>query len=65
VPKFHIVARLQDGRKVVGQIPIAVSEKAMKPNTTLLEMFLKPAGKVTLRQNVGLSYLNKYLRKLH
>nr|UGK56402.1 hypothetical protein [Escherichia coli] len=27
VPKFHIVARLQDGRKVVGQIPIAVSEK--------------------------------------
>nr|QID22553.1 putative membrane protein [Escherichia coli] len=37
----------------------------MKPNTTLLEMFLKPAGKVTLRQNVGLSYLNKYLRKLH
>lgn len=65
VPKFHIVARLQDGRKVVGQIPIAVSENSMRPNTTLLEMFLKPAGKVTLRQNVGLDYLNKHLRKLH
>ncbi|RAZ52184.1 hypothetical protein DP194_24810, partial [Enterobacter hormaechei subsp. xiangfangensis] len=65
VAKFHIVSRLQDGRKFVGQIPIAVSENSMRPNTTLLEMFLKPAGKVTLRQNVGLDYLNKHLRKLH
>lgn len=65
VPMFHIVARLQDGRKVVGQIPIAVAEKQMKPNTTLSEMLFKKAGKVTLRQNLDIKNLNKFLRKLH
>ncbi|MCV5790277.1 TraM recognition domain-containing protein, partial [Escherichia coli] len=65
VPMFHIVARLQDGRKVVGQIPIAVAEKQMKPNTTLSEMLFKKAGKVTLRQNLDIKNLNKFLRKFH
>ncbi|KAA1139361.1 hypothetical protein D3H39_27515, partial [Citrobacter portucalensis] len=57
--------QLQDGRNVVWQIPIAVSENSMSPNTSLLEMLLKPAGKVTVRQTDGLDYLNKHLRKLH
>lgn len=52
-------------RKVVGQIPIAVAEKQMKPNTTLSEMLFKKAGKVTLRQNLDIKNLNKFLRKLH
>ncbi|WP_141394969.1 hypothetical protein, partial [Enterobacter hormaechei] len=60
-----IVARLQDGRKAVGQFPIAVAETQMKPNTTPSEMLFKKAGKVTLRQNIDINNLNKFLRKLH
>ncbi|ECV3521697.1 hypothetical protein DPI95_25865 [Salmonella enterica subsp. enterica serovar Kentucky] len=42
-----------------------VTEKQMKPNTTLSEMLFKKAGKVTLRQNLDIKNLNKFLRKLH
>ncbi|MDS0738375.1 hypothetical protein NOI90_26630, partial [Escherichia coli] len=34
-------------------------------NTTLSEMLFKKAGKVTLRQNLDIKNLNKFLRKLH
>ncbi|EJE86378.1 TraG, partial [Escherichia coli O111:H11 str. CVM9455] len=33
--------------------------------TTLSEMLFKKAGKVTLRQNLDIKNLNKFLRKLH
>ncbi|MCW1830006.1 conjugative transfer system coupling protein TraD [Enterobacter asburiae] len=65
VPNLHIVARLQDGRKIVGQIPIAVSESAMKPSTRLVEMIIKSPRKVTLRKNLNIAEISKYLRKTH
>lgn len=65
VPKLHIVARLQDGRKVVGQIPIAIPVAQLKPSTRLIEMIIKRPGKVTLRKNLNLAEISKYLRKMH
>jgi conjugal transfer pilus assembly protein TraD len=64
VPKFHIVARLQDGRKIVGQIPIAVPHNQMKSATTLMQMICNKPPKVTLRKNINLATINRSLRKM-
>ncbi|NRN29014.1 conjugative transfer system coupling protein TraD [Photorhabdus heterorhabditis] len=63
VPNLHIVARLQDGRKIVGQIPISVPESEMLPDTTLMEMLFKPVSKVTLRRNIDVKKVETHKRR--
>ncbi|CRY84106.1 conjugative transfer system coupling protein TraD [Yersinia intermedia] len=63
VPNLHIIARLQDGRKLVGQIPISVPAPAMRPATTVIEMLIRPTNKVTLRKNLDANKVLQHLKR--
>lgn len=64
MPMHHIVARLQDGRKIVGQIPIAIPKNQMKRNTTLTDMIFTPVNKLTVRENINKIKIDKYIRTI-
>ncbi len=63
VPNLHIVARLQDGRKIVGQIPITVPEADMKPTTSLSQMLFNKPSKIIVRRNINVNEIERYKRK--
>lgn len=63
VPNLHIVARLQDGRKIVGQIPITVPEADMKPTTSLTQMLFNKPSRIIIRRNINVNEIERYKRK--
>ena len=53
IPTLHFIACLQDGRKIVGQMPITIPGKAMRKSTGLVEMVMKSPYKLKMRRNLN------------
>ncbi|MDR8378763.1 conjugal transfer protein TraD, partial [Acinetobacter baumannii] len=52
IPTLHCIACLQDGRKIVGQMPITVPGKSMRRTTTVIDMITTSPFKLKLRRNL-------------
>ncbi|HID9115522.1 TPA: TraM recognition domain-containing protein, partial [Klebsiella variicola] len=52
IPTLHFIACLQDGRKIVGQMPITVPGKSMRRSTTVVDMVMTSPYKLKLRRNL-------------
>ena len=52
IPTLHFIACLQDGRKIVGQMPITVPVKSMRRTTTVIDMITTSPFKLKLRRNL-------------
>jgi conjugal transfer pilus assembly protein TraD len=52
-PNLHFIACLQDGRKIVGQMPITVPGKSMRRSTTVFDMVTTSPYKLKMRRNLN------------
>ncbi|MDY1622474.1 hypothetical protein RKJ42_02125 [Klebsiella pneumoniae] len=53
IPTLHFIACLQDGRKIVGQMPITVPGKSMRRSTTVFDMVTTSPYKLKMRRNLN------------
>ncbi|MBZ6673276.1 conjugative transfer system coupling protein TraD [Klebsiella pneumoniae] len=53
IPTLHFIACLQDGRKIVGQMPITVPGKSMRRSTTVFDMVTTSPYKLKMSRNLN------------
>lgn len=63
IPNLHLVARLADGRRVVGQVPIPVPENVLPKPITLMQILFGRTKKVTFRRNINLKKVSSDLKR--
>ena len=63
MPNLHLVARLADGRRVVGQVPIPVPLNVIPKPTTALQLLIGRTAKVTFTRNINLRKVSLDLKR--